>query len=171
MDLPTTTSSGRPLGAGDPGSIRVALAGHPFCTGLTTEHVIAMAEGASERMLAAGDLVIRHGWVADALHLLVEGDVALEMSEPGYDPITIETLHGGDPIGWSWLYPPSTWAFDARCLSPVSLLSLDGAHLRRLVDDDPVLGRELALRIGRVVAERLQFARAQLLDIHHHDHR
>jgi CRP/FNR family transcriptional regulator, cyclic AMP receptor protein len=166
-----TTRTRGPLTAGDPDALRVAIASHPFCEGLATEHVAIMAEGAGERTLAAGEFVIRHGWVADALHLLVEGDVALEMADPGRDPMTIETLHGGDPLGWSWLYPPSTWAFDARCLSDTRLLTLDGDHLRRMVDDDPVFGRELALRIGRVVAERLQFARAQLLDAHHHDHR
>jgi CRP/FNR family transcriptional regulator, cyclic AMP receptor protein len=160
-----------PLTAGDPDRLRVALAGHPFCAGLAAEHVAQMAEATSEHTLAAEDFVIRHGGDADALHLLVEGDVALEMTDPGREPITVETLHAGDPIGWSWLYPPSTWAFDARCLSAVALLSIDGGHLRRLVAADPVFGRELALRIGWVVIERLQFARAQLLDVHHHDHR
>jgi CRP/FNR family transcriptional regulator, cyclic AMP receptor protein len=160
-----------PLTAGDPDRLRVAVAGHPFCAGLAAEHVAAMAEAASEHRLDPGAFVIRHGGEADALHLLVDGDVALEMPDPGREPITVETLHAGDPLGWSWLYPPRTWAFDARCLSSVTLLSVDGAHLRRLVDADPRFGRELALRIGWVVIERLQFARAQLLDVHHHDHR
>jgi CRP/FNR family transcriptional regulator, cyclic AMP receptor protein len=167
MDTPTP----RPLETVDPDALRVAIASHPFCRGLEADHVTAMAEGATSRELAAGEFVIRHGWVADALHLLVDGDVALEMSDPGREPITVETLHGGDPLGWSWLYTPSTWAFDARCLTATQLLTLDGGHLRQLVADDPVLGRELALRVGRVVAERLQFARAQLLDVHHHDDR
>jgi CRP/FNR family transcriptional regulator, cyclic AMP receptor protein len=160
-----------PLTAGDPDRLRVAVAGHPFCAGLAAEHVAAMAEAASEHRLDPGAFVIRHGGDADALHLLVDGDVALEMPDPGREPITVETLHAGDPLGWSWLYPPRTWAFDARCLTPVTLLSVDGDHLRHLVEADPRFGRELALRVGWVVIERLQFARAQLLDVHHHDHR
>jgi CRP/FNR family transcriptional regulator, cyclic AMP receptor protein len=166
-----TEPTRQPLSPGEHDALRVAIAGHPFCEGLSAEHVTAMAQGASDRRLAAGSFVIRHGWVADALHLLVDGDVALEMSDPGREPITIETLHGGDPLGWSWLYTPSTWAFDARCLTETRVLTLDGAHLRQLVADDPVIGRALALRVGRVVSERLQFARAQLLDVQHHDHR
>jgi CRP/FNR family transcriptional regulator, cyclic AMP receptor protein len=158
-----------PLTAGDPEAARVAIASHPFCSGLAAGHLGAMARGASERRLDAGEYVIRHGGVADALFLVVDGDVALEMSDPAHGPTTLETLHGGDPIGWSWLYPPRTWAFDARCLTATSLWALDGEHLRRLMDEDAVLGRELALRIGRLVAERLHFARVQLLDIHLHD--
>jgi CRP/FNR family transcriptional regulator, cyclic AMP receptor protein len=161
----------RSLSAGEPDSLRVLLASQPFCDDLDVEHVTAMASGVSERVLAPGDFVIRHGHRADDLHLLVEGDVALEISEPGREPLIVETLHAGDPIGWSWLYPPRTWAFDARCLSPARLLCLDGDNLRRLVEEDPRFGRDLALRVGRVIIERLQFARAQLVDASHHDHR
>jgi CRP/FNR family transcriptional regulator, cyclic AMP receptor protein len=160
-----------PLPAGDAEAVRIAIASHPFCAGFATEDLARMAEGASERTLPAGDFVIRHGGLADALYLLVEGDVALEMADPAREPITLETLHGGDPIGWSWLYPPSTWAFDARCLTATRVLSLDGATLRELMEVEPTFGRELALRIGRVVAERLHFARSQLLAVHLHDER
>jgi CRP/FNR family transcriptional regulator, cyclic AMP receptor protein len=160
-----------PLPAGDPDTARVAIASHPFCAGLRAEDLAGMAEGASERRLRAGDFVIRHGGFADALYLLVDGDVSLEMADPARDPTTLETLHGGDTIGWSWLFPPSTWAFDARCRTATSLWCLDGAHLRRLMASDPRFGLELALRVGRLVAERLHATRAQLLAIQWHDDR
>jgi CRP/FNR family transcriptional regulator, cyclic AMP receptor protein len=160
-----------PLPAGDADAAVVAIAGHPFCAGLLAEDLAGMAEGASERRLGAGDFVIRHGGLADALYLLVDGDVSLEMADPGRDPTTLETLHGGDTIGWSWLFPPSTWAFDARCRTATSLWCLDGAHLRHLMASDPRFGLELALRVGRLVAERLHATRAQLLAIRWHDDR
>jgi CRP/FNR family transcriptional regulator, cyclic AMP receptor protein len=159
------------LPAGDPAAARIALAGHPFCAGLRAEDLAGMAEGASERRLDAGDLVIRHGGLADALYLLVDGDVSLEMADPGRDPTTVETLHGGDTIGWSWLFPPATWAFDARCLTTTQLWCLDGAHLRDLMTTDPRFGHEVALRVGRVLAERLHATRTQLLAIRWHDDR
>jgi CRP/FNR family transcriptional regulator, cyclic AMP receptor protein len=162
-------TSRAPLRAGDPDAARVALAGHPFCAGLQAEDLARMAEGASERRLDAGDFVIRHGGLADALYLLIDGDVSLEMADPGREPTTVETLHGGDTIGWSWLYPPSTWAFDARCRAATQLWCLDGAHLRQLMETDPRFGHELALRIGRLLAERLHATRAQLLAIQWHD--
>jgi CRP/FNR family transcriptional regulator, cyclic AMP receptor protein len=160
-----------PLPAGDPAAASVAIASHPFCAGLHADDLARMAEGASERRLEAGDFVIRHGGLADALYLLVDGDVSLEMADPGRDPTTLETLHGGDTIGWSWLFPPWTWAFDARCRTATQLWCLDGEHLRHLMETDPRLGYELALRIGRLVAERLHAARAQLLAIQWYDDR
>jgi len=157
------------LSSGDPDLLRVALAGHPFCADLAVEHVHAMSQVTSERHLPAGAFLLRRGHPADALALLLEGDVSLELTEPGDEPIVLETLHGGDPVGWSWLFPPHRWAFDARCLTPVRLLQLDAAQLRALMHADPVFGLALTHRIGQLVVQRLHFTRAQLVEITHHD--
>ena len=42
------------------------------------------------------------------------GDVALETFVPQRGALTIETLHDGDLLGWSWLVPPYRTMFDAR---------------------------------------------------------
>lgn len=157
------------LGSGDPDTLRVALAGHPFCADLEVEHVHAMSEAASERELPAGSFLLRRGQPAEALALLLDGDVSLELTEPGDEPIVLETLHGGDPVGWSWLFSPHRWAFDARCLTPVRLLQLDAARLRTMMTADPAFGMALTQRIGQLVVQRLQFTRAQLVEIAHHD--
>lgn len=157
------------LSSGDPDTLRVALAGHPFCADLAVEHVRAMSETTSERELPAGAFILRRGHPAEALALLLDGDVALELTEPGDEPIVLETLHGGDPVGWSWLFPPHRWAFDARCLTPVRLLQLDALRLRDLMSADPVFGLALTHRIGQLVVQRLHFTRAQLVEITHHD--
>ena len=156
-----------PLNAGETGTVPVALASHPFCAEMDADHLALIAEGASERTLGTDQFVIRHGHTADALHLVVEGAVALEIADPSRGALTIETIHSGDVIGWSWLFPPRSWAFDGRCLASTRFLRIDGEHLRTLIDEHPELGRDLVLRLGRVVVERLQAARVQLLDIHH----
>jgi len=157
------------LTSGDPDLLRVVLAGHPFCADLDVEHVAAMSAATSERELPVGGFVLRRGQPAEALTLLLDGDVSLELTEPGGEPIVLETLHGGDPLGWSWLFPPHRWAFDARCLTPVRLLQLDAGQLRALMSADPVFGLALTQRIGQQVVQRLQFTRAQLVEITHHD--
>ena len=158
-----------PLHAGDPDTLRVMLAGHPFCAGLEVEHVNAMAEVASQHTLVPGSFVLRRGQDARALSLVLEGDVSLEIVEPGSEAIVLETLHEGDAVGWSWLFPPHRWAFDARCLSTVHLVQLDADQLRGLMVSDPALGRDLAVRVGQLVVQRLQLTRAQLVEIQHHD--
>ena len=75
--------------------------------------------------------------------------------------VVIETLDPGEIVGWSWLFPPYRWHFDARALSLVRATSFDGACLRGKCDDDTDLGsirwkRGAGLRIGRAVDHTLE---------------
>jgi len=80
--------------------------------------------------------------------------------------LTIETLQEGDLIGWSWLFPPYTTAFDARSLEDTHTLVFDGACLRAKCDLDPALGYGLLKLFAGLVVQRLQNARFQLLDVY-----
>lgn len=157
------------LVVGDIDALRSTIAAHRFCGGLDVAHVSALADNASEVHLSAGTFAIRRGRPADALYLLTAGDVAIELHDPIAGPLTLETLHAGDPLGWSWLYEPRTWSFDAMCLTDVTSIRIDAAGLRELIDTDTAFGREIALRMGAVVADRLLHARIALVDVHHHD--
>ena len=57
-------------------------------------------------------------------------------------------------IGYSWLFPPYRWRFDARAVEPVRALALDGQCLRGKCDEDPVLGYELMKRFARIALQR-----------------
>ena len=94
------------------------------------------------------------------------GRVVLETFVPGRGALTIETLEEGDLLGWSWLFPPYRWHFDARALDLVRAVAFDGACLRGKIDDDHALGYELLDRFSPVMLERLQATRLQLLDVY-----
>ena len=78
----------------------------------------------------------------------------------------IETIEAGEVIGWSWLFPPYRWHFDARALTSVRATGFDGACLRAKCDDDPALGYDLMSRFAQVLIERLQWTRLRLLDVY-----
>ena len=80
--------------------------------------------------------------------------------------VTIETIDDGDVVGWSWLFPPYRWHFDARALDVVRAVAFDGACLRGKCDDDHAFGYELLDRFSPVMLERLQATRLQLLDVY-----
>ena len=69
-------------------------------------------------------------------------------------------------VGWSWLFPPYRWHFDARALSHVRATAFDGACLRGKCEDDPALGYDLMKRFAQVLIERLQWTRLRLLDVY-----
>ena len=95
--------------------------------------------------------------------------MAVEVFVPNKGPVTIETIEGGEMLGWSWLFPPYKARFDARALNAVRALSLDGACLRTKCEKDPTLGYELTKRFTRLVVSRLEATRMQLLDLYGND--
>ena len=114
----------------------------------------------------AGETVFREGEPADTFYIVRRGRVALELYVPGRGALTIETIERGSVVGWSWLFPPYRWHFDARALTPVRATAFDGACLRGKADADPALGYDLMSRFARVMIERLQWTRLRLLDVY-----
>jgi|SRR5581483_11302974 len=138
----------------------------PFFWGLESDHLELIAGCGANVAFKADDLLFRDGDPAETFYIVRHGSVALETFVPARGPFTIETLEEGEIIGWSWLFPPYRWHFDARALSLVRATAFDGACLRRKCGSDPRLGYELMTRFAQVVIERLQWTRMRLLDVY-----
>jgi CRP/FNR family transcriptional regulator, cyclic AMP receptor protein len=121
-----------------------------------------------EQHVEPGERLCREGDPADRFFLIQSGAVALEIAVPGRDALLIETLHAGDLLGWSWLFEPHRWQFDARALEAGDLLVFDGACVRARCEADPALGYEFMQRFAAVMVERLQATRLQLMDVSGH---
>ena len=76
--------------------------------------------------------------------------------------MTIDLVSDGEPLGWSWLFSPYLWQFDARAIEPCSALCLSGIMLRQHRDEDFFLSHELFKRMSEVMVRRLQAARTRL---------
>ena len=76
----------------------------------------------------------------------------------------IDSAGIGDLLGWSWaLSPPYCWTCGAVCVTAVEVFQFDAAAVRARSTADPLFGHELTGRIMRVLAVRLQRARAGLV--------
>ena len=128
-------------------------------------HLRTVSGCAGERDFNPGELILREGDYASTFYLIREGSVSLETHVAGSGSITIQTLGPGDILGWSWLFPPYRWHFDARVLTPTSTLEFNGACLRQQCDDDPALGYDIMKRVAQTIIERLQASRLQLMGI------
>jgi CRP/FNR family cyclic AMP-dependent transcriptional regulator len=143
------------------------LAAHPFAVGMEEAQLRQVADCIKELAEFAADQVIFHsGGVARALYLIRRGDVALEVLAPGGGTRIVSTLHGGDTLGWSWMFPPYRWAFDARAMAPTEAIVIDGESLRQYAAADHELGYQVVWRVAREMADRLQATRLQLLDVY-----
>ncbi len=141
----------------------------PVFHGLPADDLTLLAGCAQNVHFDAGAMLFREGDAADTFFLIRHGSVALETYVPARGPAIIETLEAGEVVGWSWLFPPYRWHFDARALTPLRATAFDGACLRGKCEDDPKLGFELMSRFAQVLIERLQWTRLRLLDLYGHD--
>ena len=142
------------------------MASAPVLAGLERAELDAVAACGRNEAVASGTYLLREGQPAECFYLIRTGTVALEIHAPGRGGIVIETLQAGEVVGWSWLFPPYRWQFDARAVGACSVVAFDGACLRAKCDTDHELGYELMRRFAECIVERLQATRLQLLDVY-----
>jgi CRP/FNR family transcriptional regulator, cyclic AMP receptor protein len=139
---------------------------HPFFQGFALDDLELLAGCASNVAFDAGQYIAREGDDANEFYLIRHGKVSLEISSPGRQKVTVQTLGEGEVLGWSWLVPPYRWQFDARAVELTRAIALDGQCLRGKCEEDPRLGYELMKRIAPIIVQRLQATRLQLLDVY-----
>jgi CRP-like cAMP-binding protein len=148
------------------GTIESILAEHPFLKGLTPPQIELIAGCASNVRFNKGDYIFREDEEADRFLLIRHGLVALDVFVPQRGPVTIDTIQEGEVLGWSWLFPPYRWHFDARAIQLTRAVAFDGKCLREKCEKDSRLGYELVMRFSQIIMQRLQSARLQLLDLY-----
>lgn len=147
-------------------SLADLTAAAPALAGLDPRLLDLIAGCGRTARFAAGELLFRAGEPADDFFLIRHGAIALELPVPQREPVTIETLHDGELLGWSWLFEPHRWMFDAHAAQDTSVVGFDGACLRGKCETDHELGYQLMRRFAAVLVDRLQATRLQLLDVY-----
>ena len=153
---------------GEPHSVRYPdiekqLAAHPFLKGMSPHHFELLALCAMPTEFDAGQIVLREGEPATGFYLIESGTVVLEGKTDDGKTVVIDTISAGEPLGWSWLFPPYLWSFDARATEHCTAICLSGLLLRQHRDDDLTLSQELHKRVSEVMVRRLQAARNKLI--------
>jgi CRP/FNR family cyclic AMP-dependent transcriptional regulator len=153
---------------GEPHSVRYPdieqrLAAHPFLKGMSPHHLELLALCAMPTEFDAGQVVLREGEPASGFYLIENGTIVLEAKAADGRTVVIDTVSAGEPLGWSWLFPPYLWSFDARATEPCTAICLSGLLLRQHRDDDLTLSHELHKRASEVMVRRLDAARNKLV--------
>ncbi len=111
-----------------------------------------------------GDFLLRQGREADQFFLIDKGRVSIEAFSSSGGPLILQTLGGGQVLGWSWIVPPYQWRFDARAVEDTTVIAFDGEVLRSEMEKDHDLAYELMHRFLGVLVLRVEAARMQLLE-------
>jgi CRP/FNR family cyclic AMP-dependent transcriptional regulator len=147
--------------------LKTTLAKHPFFRGLDQRYLNLIIGCASNARFDSGEFILHEGEEANQFYIIRQGRVALEaVLAPGREPIIIQIIREGDVLGWSWLFPPHRWHFDARAVAPTEAIVLDGKYIRTQCEKNHDLGYELLKRFAQIIEQRLQAIRSQNPDMY-----
>jgi CRP/FNR family cyclic AMP-dependent transcriptional regulator len=138
------------------------IAAHPFMRDIPAKYIALLAEHAMDVSFSADEVIFRTGDPANRFYLLESGEVELESASEA-SSVSIQMLGPGEVLGWSWLFPPYEWQFDARAVVPTKAIFLYGSRLREVCESQPELGYALMKATSAVLIERLQATRRELL--------
>lgn len=144
-------------------ALESVLIEHPFLREFKPDHIRLLADSAMRMHYEAGEFIFREGEPANRFYLIEQGRVSLESHLKDEAPVAVQIIGPGDVLGWSWLFPPYYWHFDARALEPTTAIFFYGTRLREQCGQDHEFGFEMMKRMAQVVIQRLQATRKQLL--------
>jgi CRP/FNR family transcriptional regulator, cyclic AMP receptor protein len=149
-----------------PKSAQAIVTAHPFLKDMSPHQHRLLADLAMRCHFARGELIFREGDPANRFYLINTGKVVLESYVRDQGTVPIQTIGPGELLGWSWMFPPYYWHFDARAVEPTEAVFFYVTPLRTECEADHDLGYELLKRMSGVMIQRLQGTRRQLLEGH-----
>ncbi|WOJ93143.1 cyclic nucleotide-binding domain-containing protein [Congregibacter variabilis] len=147
-------------------SIAQELSQHPFFDGLCDDYLQCMLSCSKNTRFPSGRVIATEGSAANEFFVITKGRVALQLHSSPAATLLIQTLDAGDILGWSWLFPPYRWSVEAMAVQDVQVIAVDGSCLRDKCDADPVMGYQLMQRFSRLMSQRIEATRLQLLDLY-----
>ncbi len=137
-------------------ALEKAVANHPFVHGMAARHLHILSDAAMLTQFEAGQTIFHEGDIANRFYLIQTGRLSVETRTSRGEPVIIQTLTGGDVLGWSWLFAPYYWHFSAAALEPTRAVFFYGTRLRESCEEDPEFGFEVMRRVAVVVRQRLE---------------
>lgn len=110
----------------------------------------------------AGKTLFSEGDRADAMFILVEGEVDLKYTLGSGEQRTIDTLVAGDLLVWSTLVEPYRCTATGVTRKACKLISINGHKMRELCEKNKDVGYRMLISVTQLLATRLEGARVQL---------
>lgn len=123
-----------------------------FFAGLSQAQLMQISAVCRLEAHAQGAHIYNIGQAATSLYILNRGMVRFAIRYGQRDACAGDILHRGQVFGWAALTPATNVRIaTATCLTPCSILALDGARLRQLMDQDHTLGYKLMIQLNTLI--------------------
>lgn len=131
-----------------------ALAGH-----LSIDEVAGLQRAATQRSLAAGEVLLREGAMADALYLVWDGELAVTVGDDGAE---LARCGAGSIVGEVSLLDSGPASATVTTTRPTTILALERAGLQSLYRADPRAATALLRALCGTLAMRIRRSSDQL---------
>ena len=126
---------------------------------LTEEELQTIFPICRQHSYSEGDIVFSEGTSADDLYVVTDGMIIMEMKlavYPGWvQKAMVEVLRHGDTFGWSSVLGSHVYTMSAKAMEPSKVITIDGEHLHRLLDQNPDMGYKVMLGLVEVASSRV----------------
>ena len=129
---------------------------------LRPEQVNAISEGSERVSYVAGETVYTEGARAQHFFTILDGAVELRLRGKDGSGILIDQLTKGAMFGSCMCFNRDSYALTAQCTKDSELLRIDSRVLKKLMDEDLLMGYGLQTRISEIYFNRYNEAMKKL---------
>jgi CRP/FNR family transcriptional regulator len=133
-----------------------------FLHGLDTTHLKKLAAIASEVEFPKGEIIHRAGDLGEAIYLIQEGLVNIDVDAPDGSRVTVLTIGPGQIFGLSSLFPPQQKKGAARVVQPTQAIVISSQKLLDLFEGNHELQAVIMGRTAKVINERVKLTWLEL---------
>ncbi len=130
------------------------LESHEIFQLLRPEQVNTLSAAAEDISLRAGDVVFQRGEAADNFYVVLEGQVALRLPRADGVSVLIDEVTEGTIFGSCVCFQIDSYTLSATCSADSRILKIKAATLKKLMDDDPIMGYAIQTHISRAYFKR-----------------
>lgn len=132
--------------------VQATLAGQALWRGLGERQLAEVAQAARWSRLEAGSFFFHQEEAANALYLLVQGQVGMAQVTPEGQQVILRIVSPGEPFGWIALTRQAVYPASAQALVASETLSWEATAMAQLMERHP----RIALNALPLLAEQLQ---------------
>ncbi|MGD0459483.1 MAG: cyclic nucleotide-binding domain-containing protein [Terriglobia bacterium] len=132
---------------------------------LTPKEVGRLSDASGVAKLGKGERVYAEGIPASHLFVLLKGRVELRRPAKGGVSFLVDDVVEGGVFGVSSLTGGERYLLNAQCVEDSEVLKVESQTLRRILDENPVVGYAVQRRISQIFFKRYVDAMERLRSV------
>ena len=133
--------------------------------GLKPKQLEEIGQIATIKKYAEGEEIFHESAVAEHLHILLNGEVVLQVQLSSHNTkITVGLINRSNQcFGWSGVIAPHYYTATAVCQQESEVMEVQGQKLLDILKEDPAGGFQVLMHITQIISTRLRNCRMALL--------